>query len=118
MLATQHSNVTLSATGRPGLSNGGPPPNSHPLGPLTAREITQSADLIRGCWPRSIQCHFKVVTLLEPPKVELAPYLAAERAGQRPNEINRRAFVVYHFRGTVSNEKTVPTEISAVLTCR
>ncbi|KAL2176573.1 copper amine oxidase [Thermothelomyces heterothallicus CBS 202.75] len=75
-------------------------PRAHPLGPLTAQEITQTAALIRACWPDNIDCHFKVVTLLEPPKAQLAPYLAAERAGQDPGSIDRRAFVVYYLRGT------------------
>lgn len=101
MSTTQDPNPLL-ATGHAGPSSDGIPPKSHPLGPLTAQEITQSAGLVRRCWPESIECHFKVVTLLEPPKVELAPYLAAERAGQTPNKIDRRAFVVYYFRGTVS----------------
>ncbi len=77
-------------------------PNTHPLGPLTAQEISQSSALVRGSWPHTIDCHFKVITLLEPPKVELAPYLAAKRLGQMPASIDRRAFVVYYFRGTVS----------------
>ena len=77
-------------------------PKSHPLGPLTAQEISQSAALVRGSWPGTIDCHFKVITLLEPPKIELVPYLAAERVGQTPGGIDRRAFVVYYFRGTVS----------------
>ncbi|KAL2194803.1 copper amine oxidase [Corynascus similis CBS 632.67] len=72
----------------------------HPLGPLTAREIAKIAILIRSCWPNDTECHFKVVTLLEPPKAQLAPYLVAERAGQDPGSIDRRAFVVYYLRGT------------------
>ncbi|KAL2127438.1 hypothetical protein VTI74DRAFT_10742 [Chaetomium olivicolor] len=72
----------------------------HPLGPLTAKEIARTADLVRGCWPENVDCHFKVVTLLEPAKVDLVPYLAAERAGRDPGTIDRRAFVVYYFRGT------------------
>jgi hypothetical protein len=79
-----------------------PQAKSHPLGPLTAQEIAQSAGFIRACWPDDIECHFKVVTLLEPAKSELLPYLVAERAGQDPGSIDRRAFVVYYFRGTVS----------------
>ncbi|KAH6623646.1 copper amine oxidase [Chaetomium tenue] len=77
-----------------------PKPKSHPLGPLTAREITEAAALTRACWPDNIEYHFKVVTLLEPAKAQLIPYLAAERAGQHPGSIDRRAFVVYYFRGT------------------
>ncbi|KAL1843608.1 hypothetical protein VTJ49DRAFT_891 [Mycothermus thermophilus] len=73
---------------------------SHPLGPLTADEILQSAALIRSCWPDGNECHFKVLTLLEPPKAQLLPYLTAERAGQAPRDIDRRAFVVYSLRGT------------------
>jgi primary-amine oxidase len=84
------------------IQSAGSRPKSHPLGPLTAQEITQTAALIRGCWPDDIDCHFKVITLLEPKKVELAPYLAAERAGHNPGSIDRRGFVVYYFRGTVS----------------
>ncbi len=83
-----------------------PQPKSHPLGPLTAQEISQSAGLVRGSWPDTVDCHFKVVTLLEPPKLELAPYLAAERVGQTPTSIDRRAFVVYYFRGTVSGRQS------------
>lgn len=78
-------------------------PKSHPLGPLTAQEIVQAANLIRACWPEDVDCHFKVVTLHEPAKAELAPYLVAERAGETAPGIDRRAFVVYYFRGTVSH---------------
>jgi primary-amine oxidase len=116
MAAIQESSP-LGAGGNPGPSiqdiqnaNSGPATSrddapqakSHPLGPLTAQEIVQTAGLIRGCWPDDIECHFKVVTLLEPAKSELLPYLVAERAGQDPGIIDRRAFVVYYFRGTVS----------------
>ncbi|KAK4140451.1 copper amine oxidase 1 [Dichotomopilus funicola] len=77
--------------------------NSHPLGPLSPSEITHTAALVRSCWPNSIDCHFKIVTLQEPLKSELAPYLVAERAGGSRNglpKIDRRAFVVYYLRGT------------------
>ncbi|KAK4154329.1 hypothetical protein C8A00DRAFT_42916 [Chaetomidium leptoderma] len=96
-------------------------PKSHPLGPLTAQEILRGAALIRGCWPEGIECHFKVVTLLEPPKAGLIPYLAAERAGQDLSSIDRRAFVVYYFRGThnlheaVVNLSTSKVEANAKL---
>lgn len=96
------------ANSKPVTNRGSAPQaKSHPLGPLTAREIAQTAGLIRGCWPDDIECHFKVVTLLEPAKSELLPYLVAERAGQEPGGIDRRAFVVYYFRGTVSQRLEV-----------
>ncbi|KAL2262495.1 hypothetical protein VTK26DRAFT_1128 [Humicola hyalothermophila] len=75
-------------------------PAPHPLGPLTAHEIVQSANLIRACWPEGVDCHFKIVTLLEPAKAELVPFLVAERAGLERPSIDRRALVVYYFRGT------------------
>ncbi len=91
---------TANANGDSGISE--PPAyRSHPLGPLSAQEITQGADLIKASWPAGTDCHFKAVTLQEPAKAELVPYLNAERVGQTPTDIDRRAFVVYYFRGTV-----------------
>lgn len=75
---------------------------SHPLGPLTGAEITQSSDLIRAQWPAETKFQFKVVTLYEPLKDELVPYLDAERAGQTPKPIDRKSQVVYYIRNTVS----------------
>ncbi|KAH8895903.1 hypothetical protein GQ53DRAFT_743858 [Thozetella sp. PMI_491] len=79
----------------------GPPAyRAHPLGPLSAQEITRGAELIHGSWPAGTEFQFKAITLLEPAKAELIPYLAAERGGQLPTDIDRRAFVVYYLRGT------------------
>lgn len=75
---------------------------SHPLGPLTADEISRSSALIRGQWPESTEFVFKILTLLEPPKVELVPYLEAEKAGETPKPIERKSQVVYYLRNTVS----------------
>ena len=88
-------------------ANGAPSPpayRSHPLGPLSAKEITLGRDLIVASWPAGTDCHFKAITLLEPAKAGLIPYLTAERLGQTPTDIDRRAFVVYYLRGTVSNK--------------
>lgn len=75
---------------------------SHPLGPLTADEISRSSALIRGQWPENTQFIFKILTLLEPPKAELVPYLEAEKAGETPKTIERKSQVVYYLRNTVS----------------
>jgi len=82
----------------------GEPPayQAHPLGPLSAQEITESSGLIRAAWPQGTVFQFKVVTLLEPAKAQLMPYLEAERKGQTPTDIDRRSFVVYYLRNTVS----------------
>ncbi|KAK1779591.1 copper amine oxidase [Copromyces sp. CBS 386.78] len=83
-------------------SNGPPAYQSHPLGPLTASEITQSSSLIKASWPSGTEIHFKIITLLEPAKAQLMPFLVAERAGQTPLEVDmdRRSLVVYSLRGT------------------
>lgn len=75
---------------------------AHPLGPLTSSEISQSSDLIKAQWPEGTKFQFKVVTLLEPPKAELAPYLQAEKAGRPVKPIDRKSQVVYYLRNTVS----------------
>lgn len=82
-------------------------PTSHPLGPLTKAEITQSSDLIRAQWPEGTKFQFKVVTLLEPLKADLVPYLEAEKAGQTPKPVDRTSQVVYYLRNTVSSFRSL-----------
>ncbi|KAG9232314.1 copper amine oxidase [Amylocarpus encephaloides] len=72
----------------------------HPLGPLTASEITESARLIKGLWPSDANIQFKSISLQEPNKTELVPFLAAEHSGQSTPTIERRSFVVYYLRNT------------------
>ncbi len=74
----------------------------HPLGPLTASEISESARLIKGLWPSNINIQFKSITLLEPKKAELVPFLTAEHSGQRTPTIDRKSFIIYYIRNTVS----------------
>ena len=74
----------------------------HPIGPLTASEISQSSSLIKSVWPSSTNIQFKVITLQEPKKAELAPFLTAERTGVSSASLDRRSFVVYYIRNTVS----------------
>lgn len=75
---------------------------THPLGPISAAEITESAKILEASWPVGTDIHFKSITLSEPSKAELAPYLVAERAGEKPARIDRRSFLIYYIRGTVS----------------
>lgn len=74
----------------------------HPIGQLTASEITESVKLIKSSWPAGTDIQFKAVTLEEPKKAELAPYLVAERKGDTLPVIERRSFVLYYIRNTVS----------------
>ncbi len=80
---------------------------THPLCPITASEIKRSAELIKRCWPSKTSFHFKAITLEEPAKTELVPYLDAEHKGSRLPHIDRRAFVSYYIRNTVSTWETV-----------
>jgi primary-amine oxidase len=76
---------------------------THPLGPLTAAEISESSSLIKAMWPAITNIQFKTITLYEPSKAELTPYLAAEHAGKPTPSIDRKSFVVYYIRNTVSS---------------
>jgi primary-amine oxidase len=73
----------------------------HPLCPLTGDEIQSTARLIESVWPQSVSLSFKVITLSEPPKEKLAPYLQALDSGKTPSPLERRVFVCYYIRGTV-----------------
>lgn len=79
----------------------------HPLGPLTAFEITESSRLIKSLWPEDTKLQFKSITLQEPSKAELSPYLAAGHSGQSTPTIERRSFVVYYIRNTVRTIKLI-----------
>ena len=73
----------------------------HPLAPLSATEVTASRDAIQSIYPPQTGLLFKQITLKEPLKAELAPYLDAEYAGVATGKIDRRAFITYYIRNTV-----------------
>ena len=75
---------------------------AHPLCPVTAAEIKQSAHLIRSLYPANTDFAFKVITLEEPEKAHLVPYLDAEHSRGRLPQIDRKIFVCYYLRNTVS----------------
>jgi primary-amine oxidase len=75
----------------------------HPFTPLSADEISIASGLIESQWPAQVDIHFKVLTLVEPPKVEVLPYLEAEKAGRPLPRIARKALVNYYIRNTVSS---------------
>ncbi|KAL8403108.1 hypothetical protein RB594_008389 [Gaeumannomyces avenae] len=89
-----------AVNGAPSAAAAPPPCQAHPLGPLSGDEISRSSSLIRAAWPEGTKFQFKVITLLEPAKAQLIPYLDAERKGQSPSRIDRRSFVVYYIRNT------------------
>src|SRR4051794_28785987 len=73
----------------------------HPLCPITASEISNTAQLIKTSWPSHVDILFKVITLEEPQKKHFVPYLDAEHAGRTLPRIDRKAFVAYYLRNTV-----------------
>jgi len=75
---------------------------THPLAPLSAQEIQAASSLIYNQWPENTDLQFKVITLNEPAKAEMVPYLEAEFQGQRLPSIDRRVMVAYYIRKTVS----------------
>src|ERR1700743_309706 len=52
----------------------------HPLDPLTADDIHTTAAIIKARYADG-SVHFKSISVVEPPKKILVPYLSAERAG-------------------------------------
>ena len=81
----------------------------HPLGPLTANEIKESAKLITGLWPSNTNLQFKSITLQEPNKADLIPFLEAEHDGRQTPTVERRSFVIYYIRNTVSTTRHAKT---------
>jgi primary-amine oxidase len=80
---------------------------AHPLCPLTAAEISTTAELTRSVWPANVDLRFKVITLDEPAKKSMVPYLEAEHSGSALPQIPRKAFVSYYIRNTVSSAPPV-----------
>ncbi|KAF2007923.1 hypothetical protein P154DRAFT_453216 [Amniculicola lignicola CBS 123094] len=73
---------------------------THPLAPLSATELASAAAIIKASWPAHTDLYFKAVTLEEPPKSEVLPYLEAEHNGQSLPPVSRRAFINYYIRNT------------------
>ncbi|KAI4260893.1 MAG: hypothetical protein LQ352_000048 [Teloschistes flavicans] len=75
-------------------------PSSHPLSPLTSSEITNASHLVQNLWPSNTDLQYKVITLQEPEKAQVLPYLDAEHGGAKTPTIERKAFVCYYIRKT------------------
>lgn len=73
----------------------------HFFAPLSASEISQSAELINAAWPQGTDLQFKVITLEEPPKKDVVPLLEAENNGETFAPLDRKAMIIYYIRNTV-----------------
>ena len=71
----------------------------HPLDPLTADEILKVSALLKAHSPKQ-SLHFKIITIIEPPKTQLRPFLKAERNGAIKENLTRKASSLYYHRGT------------------
>lgn len=74
---------------------------THPLAPVNAAEIKQAVSYVRAQWPTDTDLHFKCITLQEPAKKEVVPYLEAEASGAALPQIDRRVLITYYIRRTV-----------------
>jgi len=77
--------------------------SKHPLAALGEEEIEKVATLIRKLWAHDTALQFKVLTLQEPPKDEVLIYLDAEHGGRALPHLDRKAYVSYYIRNTVSH---------------
>ncbi|KAJ5180674.1 hypothetical protein N7492_003884 [Penicillium capsulatum] len=57
--------------------------NVHPLDPLTPREILAARNIVRDDFPGQAP-NFRVITLREPPKQAMIPFLESEHRGETP----------------------------------
>ncbi|KAF9891705.1 hypothetical protein FE257_003717 [Aspergillus nanangensis] len=67
----------------------------HPLDPLKPYEITQAATIVKNHFPGA-KLIFRVITLSEPPKKELIPFLQAEKLGKRHPVLPRVAQIQFY----------------------
>lgn len=73
----------------------------HPFAPLSGAEIINVASIIRKSWPEGTDLQFRVITLREPDKSTVIPFLDAENRGENySTPLARKAFVVYYLRNT------------------
>lgn len=72
----------------------------HPLDPLSSTEISKSSRLIRESHPNQKGWLFNSITLLEPPKKELLPYLLNNEEQAPKNCIPRKSFSIIIEKGT------------------
>lgn len=72
----------------------------HPLDPLNSTEITKSSRLIRERHPNDKGWIFNSITLLEPPKNVLLPYLLNNDEQTPTNSIPRKSFSILIEKGT------------------
>ena len=75
--------------------------SQHPLSPLTGAEISQATKIIHAIYPAKTKLQFKAITLQEPPKAQLLPYLDTDHNGRALPSIERKVFVNYYIRNTV-----------------
>lgn len=71
-----------------------------PFAPLSSQEILSTSAVIRKQWPGR-QLDFKTITLKEPEKVLMIPYLEAVQKSHRLPTIPRQSLVSYYISGTV-----------------
>ncbi len=88
----------------------------HPLASLSGAEITTSSTLVKQLYPSEVDLYFKAITLQEPAKKDVVPYLNLEHQGHQPTSLARRSFVWYYLRNTV-RFRFVPMSDLGSLSC-
>ena len=75
----------------------------HPLAPISSTEIENAVALVKAQWPSGTDLHFKAITLEEPKKAEMVPFLEAEfaEAGSRRRLPGSAGTVSRHVSSTI-----------------
>lgn len=72
----------------------------HPLAQLSATETTAARETILSASDKSVTIQFRSISLQEPPKHELVPFLEAEHRGEHVKRLQRLARVQYDVIGS------------------
>ncbi|KAF9886316.1 hypothetical protein FE257_011575 [Aspergillus nanangensis] len=82
----------------------------HPLDPLSPEEITLAGRLLKKAFPGD-HIVFRVVTLQEPPKAHMIPFLDAEHTGKPSISSPKRTAFIQFYRGTAADFREVELEL-------
>ncbi|KAH6630018.1 copper amine oxidase [Chaetomium sp. MPI-SDFR-AT-0129] len=79
--------------------------SQHPFDPLTGKEIQLAAEILRKHHAVPTEILFRAITLCEPRKADMVPFLDQEHAGEAPAPPARIARILAHVNGTFTEFK-------------
>ncbi|OJJ49956.1 hypothetical protein ASPZODRAFT_1074802 [Penicilliopsis zonata CBS 506.65] len=84
----------------------------HPFDPLSPAEISLAVRHLKDAFPND-NLSFRVVTLLEPAKAQMIPFLEAERSGKPSTPTPSRSALIQFYRGKPTDFREVWIELES-----